>query len=151
MAASNNPQKSNHQPQSVELSPEQQAAVRRDKLAKLREEGRAYPHNIQVQHSFRDLDRYSEEHDADTLSAAGTFQVAGRVIFIRSFGKAGFVKIRDRHGDYQLYVAKDKCSEDNFADFKSLDLGDIVCTTGTLFRTKTKELTIAASPVFYYC
>lgn len=146
-SSSNSPNKNQSKAKNSapELSPEQQVAVRREKLTKLREEKRAYPHGITVEHSYKDFIPYAEEHDVDKLTAAGKFHVAGRVIFIRSFGKAGFVKIRDRHGDYQMYVAKDNCTEENFADFKNLDLGDIVCATGTLFRTKTKELTLATS------
>jgi lysyl-tRNA synthetase class 2 len=122
---------------------DEQSKVRRDKLQKLRDQGRAYPHSIKVGATAKDvLSRYGEIHDANILTEAGSFSLAGRVNFIRSFGKAGFVKIRDRSGTLQLHFSKDKCDERSFEDFKSLDLGDLVRAEGVLFRTKTGELSL---------
>ena len=128
------------------LSADEQTQVRRDKLSKLRDKGRAYPHGIFIEnHTGEILEKYSEVQDPVELEKAGRFVLAGRVAFIRSFGKAGFVKIKDRHGQLQLHVAKDKISEGAFEDFKNLDLGDIVRTEGKLFRTKTGELSLEAA------
>ena len=63
---------------------------------------------------------------------------------VRNFGKAAFVKIQDRKGQIQSYVAKDMLDEKAFFIFKKLDIGDIVYISGKLFRTKTNELTIEA-------
>ena len=128
------------------MSIDDQSLVRRQKLNSLREAKRAYPHNVKVKHASADLlKQYAEVTDAAQLESAGSFSLAGRVAFVRSFGKAGFVKIRDRQGLIQLYVAKDKISAENFADFQSLDLGDIVRVEGTLMRTKTGELSLQAA------
>ncbi len=126
---------------------DEQTQVRRQKLLKLRESKRAYPHNVKVTHKTKEIiDNYSTVQDPAELLSAGTFAIAGRVAFLRSFGKAGFVKIRDRSGSLQIYVAKDKVQNiEGFEDYQSLDLGDIVRIEGHLFRTKTGELSIEAA------
>lgn len=67
---------------------------------------------------------------------------AGRLVAIRSFGKAGFCHIQDGHGRVQLYFQKSKLGEPRYSLFQKLDIGDIIGVEGTLFRTKTNELTI---------
>ncbi len=135
----------NAKPSAPVLSPNEQTRIRREKLEKLRAVGQAYPHSIHVTHTAADIfKKYSEEMDPDKLAALGTFEVAGRVAFIRSFGKAGFVKVKDRSGILQVYVAKDKASVESFAQYENLDLGDIVKVSGPLFRTKTGELSLQA-------
>lgn len=123
---------------------DEQTQVRRSKLEDLRKQNRAYPHNVTVTHTSQDVvSAYSSVQDPVELEKAGTFILAGRVAFIRSFGKAGFVKIRDRHGSLQLHLAKDRLQpESAFEDFKQLDLGDVVRAEGFLFRTKTGELSL---------
>ncbi len=75
------------------------------------------------------------------------FSIAGRVMLLRSFGKAAFATIRDRHGDIQVYVRKDRVGEEMFKRFKLCDLGDIIGVTGGCFLTKTGELTVMADYV----
>jgi len=70
---------------------------------------------------------------------------AGRVLAIRSFGKANFLVISDGRSAIQVYVRKDALPERDFAIFKLLDLGDFIGVEGRLFRTKTNELTVFAS------
>ncbi|OGW45510.1 MAG: lysine--tRNA ligase [Nitrospirae bacterium GWC2_57_9] len=70
--------------------------------------------------------------------------VAGRVIAMRSFGKACFCHIQDGSGRIQLYFQKNTLGEDQYALFKKLDIGDFIGARGFLFRTKTNELTIDA-------
>jgi lysyl-tRNA synthetase class 2 len=72
------------------------------------------------------------------------FSIAGRVILLRSFGKAIFAQIRDRAGEIQIYVRKDLLGEEAFQQFKLAEAGDIVGVTGGCFLTKTKELTLQA-------
>jgi lysyl-tRNA synthetase class 2 len=69
---------------------------------------------------------------------------AGRVLAIRSFGKANFLAISDGRSRIQIYIRQDSLSERDFAIFKLLDFGDFVGVEGHLFRTKTNELTIWA-------
>ena len=68
--------------------------------------------------------------------------VAGRLVVIRDMGKSQFVKILDQQGQIQLYEKKDVVGDDAYAAFKKLDLGDIIGASGTLFVTKTGEVTV---------
>lgn len=72
------------------------------------------------------------------------FSIAGRVILLRSFGKAIFAQLRDRHGEIQIYVRKDGIGDEAFERFKLVEMGDIVGASGGCFLTKTGELTLQA-------
>ncbi len=74
-----------------------------------------------------------------------TFSIAGRMVALRSFGKAAFVKLMDMSGQLQVYIRKDRVGNDAFNVFKRLDIGDIIGVKGSLFRTKTNELTLLAT------
>ncbi len=69
-------------------------------------------------------------------------RTAGRILAIRSFGKANFLAISDGESQIQAYIRQDSVSERDFAIFKLLDFGDFVGVEGYLFRTRTNELTI---------
>jgi lysyl-tRNA synthetase class 2 len=69
-------------------------------------------------------------------------KVAGRLVVIRDMGKSQFVKILDQQGQIQLYLKKDVVGDEAYAAFKKLDLGDIIGAEGTLFKTKTGEITV---------
>ena len=106
----------------------------------------AYPH------AFTRTDTVAELVDAHTQKTgeeleAGRIETttAGRVMAIRSFGKANFVVISDGRAKLQVYLRKDALSERDFAIFKLLDFGDYIGVQGHLFRTKTNELTIWAT------
>jgi lysyl-tRNA synthetase class 2 len=73
---------------------------------------------------------------------AVTVRVAGRLLVMRDMGKSQFVKILDQQGLIQLYLKKDVLGDEVFAAFKKLDLGDIIGAEGTLFKTKTGEITV---------
>jgi lysyl-tRNA synthetase class 2 len=72
------------------------------------------------------------------------YDIAGRVVAVRSFGKAAFIKLRDRSGELQVHVKQDALGP-AFELFKLTDLGDFVAAEGPLFRSKTGELTVAAT------
>jgi lysyl-tRNA synthetase class 2 len=76
-------------------------------------------------------------------------RVAGRILAIRSFGKANFLALSDGKSKVQVYIRQDALSERDFAIFKLLDLGDWIGVDGRLFRTKTNELTIWASTLAF--
>ena len=116
-----------------------QHAVRRQKLAELRAAGSdPFRANVATTHfSGEALKAYVEGQD-NTVSVS----VAGRLVTIRDMGKSQFVKILDQQGQIQLYVKKDVVGDDAYATFKKLDLGDILGATGTLFKTKTGEVTV---------
>lgn len=97
-------------------------------------------------HLAAEVIRNHPEQSPENLSAEShpLYRLAGRIIAIRSFGKAAFVKIRDRSGEIQLHLKKDILG-DAYELFKLTDLGDFVGIEGTPFRSKTGELTLATS------
>jgi len=97
-------------------------------------------------HLARDvLARYGEAAAEEIAKDPGHWSVAGRVLAVRSFGKAAFLRIRDRSGEIQVWVKRDRVGERGFEIFKLLDVGDIVATEGPATRTKTGELSVEAS------
>ena len=73
--------------------------------------------------------------------------VAGRIMQKRVMGKASFCNIQDLEGNIQSYVARDNIGEDHYKDFKKFDIGDIVGIQGTVFKTKTGEISIHAEKI----
>ncbi|HEX9445822.1 MAG TPA: lysine--tRNA ligase [Candidatus Binatia bacterium] len=124
----------------------EQTEVRRQKLEKVKESGHAaYPNDFKPAHLSADiLAEYGALPDDRLAALPKDFSVAGRIMGIRSFGKASFVHIQDRKGRLQLYVRRDRIGDEAYGLFEQLDMGDIVGVSGGLFRTKTKELTIEA-------
>lgn len=117
--------------------------ARRDKLAELQESGKD-PFQItkydQTHHSTEVKEHYQELEGREV-------SVAGRMMFKRVMGKASFCNIQDLQGRIQIYVAKDSVGEEEYKDFKKLDIGDIIGVKGTVFTTKTGEISIHATEV----
>ncbi|MFK8052724.1 MAG: lysine--tRNA ligase [Woeseiaceae bacterium] len=123
-------------------------AERRKKLDAMREEGIAYPNGFERDSLAGNLLAAYSEHDGDTLKETPVrVTVAGRMMAKRVMGKASFAHFQDRSGRMQLYVQRDALAEGLYAKFKTWDIGDIVGATGTLFRTRTGELTIAVDDI----
>jgi lysyl-tRNA synthetase class 2 len=120
--------------------------IRREKIAALKEAGiDLYPNNIKPQNTAEEILTQYGNFDSEALSNVKiSFSVAGRLMFVRNFGKAAFVKIQDYKGQIQGYIAKNILSAEDYSVFKKLDVGDIIYISGNLFRTKTNELTIEA-------
>ena len=120
--------------------------VRLEKIAALKAAGvDLYPNNVRPQNTTAEILTEVGNSEAEALAGLKQqFSIAGRLMAVRNFGKAAFVKIQDRKGQIQSYVAKDMLDEKAFFIFKKLDIGDIVYISGKLFRTKTNELTIEA-------
>jgi len=98
------------------------------------------------EHLARDVAaRYGEASAEEIAEDPGNWSVAGRVVAVRSFGKAAFLKVRDRSGDLQVWVKKDRVGDRAFEVFKLLDVGDIIAARGPATRTKTGELTVEAA------
>jgi len=76
-------------------------------------------------------------------------RIAGRILTNRPFGKAGFLTLSDGEGQLQVYVKKDRLPERDFQLYKLLDIGDFIGVEGTLFRTKTGELTVLAGELTF--
>lgn len=131
-------QENNRQPEELELSEILQ--VRRDKLAGLQAEGRD-PFQI----TKFERSAYSTEIIGDYEAFEGkTVAVAGRIMSKRGMGKAIFCHIKDDRGQIQIYIRSDAVSEQEFADFRKYDIGDIIGITGYVFKTKTEEISIHA-------
>jgi lysyl-tRNA synthetase class 2 len=90
---------------------------------------------------FGDMDTDVLEQQSDT------FRMAGRIVALRSFGKAAFIHFKDRTGRIQAYVKRDQVGETRFNVFKLMDIGDFIGITGSFFRTRTNELTLLATEI----
>ncbi|OQB23389.1 MAG: Lysine--tRNA ligase [Firmicutes bacterium ADurb.Bin182] len=114
--------------------------VRRDKLKALQEAGEDPFHIVKY-----DQTHYSEDIVGGFEELAEkTVRIAGRIISKRIMGKAGFAHILDSKGMIQIYVRRDDVGDENYAAFKSMDVGDIIGTEGTVFKTKTGEVSVHA-------
>jgi lysyl-tRNA synthetase class 2 len=125
---------------------EEASAFIRERLKKLEDLGRdgidPYPSTFPVTHQAGDLlTRYATADDA-ALAAAEPVTVAGRILSLRSHGKASFAHIKDRTGRIQIYVRQDTVGEAAYHLFRRIDIGDFLGVGGRLFRTKTGELTV---------
>lgn len=117
--------------------------VRREKLKDLQEQGKD-PFLItkyNVTHHSKEIISQFEELEGKTVS------IAGRMMAKRVMGKASFCHIQDLQGKMQSYVARDSVGEEPYADFKKLDVGDIIGIKGEVFRTKTGEISVHASEI----
>jgi lysyl-tRNA synthetase class 2 len=118
-------------------------AERRTKLGALRERGPAYPNDFRRDALAADLHRrYGEKANDELESLDVVVAVAGRMMLKRVMGKACFATLQDMSGRIQLYVTLDAVGAEALEAFKHWDLGDIVGATGSLFKTKTGELTV---------
>ena len=126
-----------------------QLAQRRSNMAEVGRLGRElYPNSFPCTDTIVELVERHGDHSGDALEATKpNTMTAGRILSIRSFGKANFLVLSDGRVRIQVYVRKDGLSIDDFALFKLLDFGDLIGVEGRLFRTRTDELTIWASRI----
>ena len=128
-------------------APEQELSellqIRRDKLKALQEEGRdPFTQTRFVRSAYSDeIKSNFEAFDGKTVKAAG------RIMSKRGMGKAIFCHIKDDHGSIQLYIRKDAVPEQEFADFRKYDIGDIIGVSGFVFKTKTEEISVHVESV----
>ncbi|MCL4533298.1 MAG: lysine--tRNA ligase [Deltaproteobacteria bacterium] len=123
---------------------------RLDKLNKLREKGiNPFSNDFKKKENIKNIIEKFGGNDKDFFeSNRAEVETAGRIIIIRSFGKAAFFRIRDGFGEIQCYIQKDGIPENDFELFKDyIDSGDICGVKGHLFRTKTDELTIKVESI----
>ena len=119
----------------------EQEVVRREKLAAIKETSYPYPNDVNITGvATQVIEKAFDESIADKTSLS--FTIAGRITSFRLMGKAAFCNIQDRSGKVQIYVKRDDIGEDNFANFKTFDLGDIVEVSGYPFITKTGEASL---------
>ena len=121
----------------------EQVLIRREKLAELQAEGKdpfvitkfdVTHHSIDIKNGFAELD-------------GKEVTIAGRLMSKRVMGKASFCNVQDLPGNIQSYVCRDSLGEEEYKAFKKLDIGDLVGITGTVFQTKTGEISIHAVKV----
>ena len=134
-------QKKGQQAQEPDLN--QLRKVRREKLADLQNAGKdpfittkydVTHHSMEIKNNFEEL----EEKEVT---------IAGRMMSKRVMGKASFCNVQDKEGGIQCYVARDNVGEEEYKDFKKMDIGDIVGIVGTVFKTKTGEISIHVTRV----
>ena len=129
--------------QQLEISLSEQEGIRRDKLKALQQEGRD-PFLItrfdQEIHSADVVARYDELEDK-------TVRIAGRMTSKRIMGKASFLHLLDLKGTIQVYARRDDIGEEAYAQFKQMDIGDMLGVTGKVFKTKTGEVSIHAESI----
>ena len=114
--------------------------VRRDKLKALQDEG-----NDPFQIRKYDVTHHGEDIKANFEALEGKeVSIAGRMMSKRIMGKASFCHVQDLSGEIQVYVARDSLGEEQYAAFKKDDVGDIVGVKGTVFKTKTGEISVHA-------
>ncbi|HQO16411.1 MAG TPA: lysine--tRNA ligase [Methylotenera sp.] len=126
---------------------------RREKLKAIREtakanQGAAFPNDFKPQHKAAELHAQYGAFDKEALEPqAVKATVAGRMMLKRVMGKASFATIQDASGRIQLYIARDEIGEALYESFKHWDLGDILGATGTVFKTKTGELSLHVTEI----
>ncbi len=135
-------------PATTEIDENHIIAERRAKLAEWKATGKAYPNDFSRENTAGKItELYSDKTGEELESAPVEVKIAGRIMLKRVMGKAAFITISDVSGRIQLYVARDKVGEETYTAFKRWDIGDIVGAIGTVFRTKTGELTVQCSEI----
>src|SRR5438128_11247897 len=126
---------------------EDQIRLREQKAGLLREKGvHPYGNGVVVPHTTEFVRVRHCDDDAAHLEEdqSEPYGIAGRVVALRTMGKATFLSLRDRTGDLQAFLKKDKVGEQAYEVLKLLDLGDLAWVRGRAMRTKTGELSIEA-------
>ena len=121
---------------------------RRSKLSSLRESGFNFPKPIPINSYCIDLNNNHEESSKEDLENLNKeVAIAGRMMAKRIMGKSSFSKIKDGTSSIQIFINSKNVSEELYEQFKTYDVGDILWVKGTLFKTKTDELTINANEI----
>ncbi|MDJ0781150.1 MAG: lysine--tRNA ligase [Desulfosarcinaceae bacterium] len=118
---------------------------RLEKLAAMKDSGyNLFPNDYRVEHTVSHVEAILADPQVAPDENGPEFRLAGRIMAINRFGKSAFVRFRDRTGQLQAYIRKDKVGNEAYALFKQIDVGDFVGLEGTLFQTKTGEWTLLA-------
>lgn len=122
---------------------------RRDKIQELLAQNIVpYPNNFKVLHTVAHIMEHVQAMETVSTEAgeggdpASIFVTAGRIMAINRFGKTAFIRFKDRSGQMQAYLRKDKIGDEDFQLFKQLDIGDFIGLTGPMFKTRTGEWTL---------
>ena len=126
---------------------EDQIRLREEKARDLLARGQhPYGNAVQVGSTTEHVKEVHAGDSAEALEKEPTppYSIAGRVMAVRTMGKATFLSLRDRTGDLQAFIKRDKVGEEAYEALKLLDLGDIAWVRGRAMRTRTGELSIEA-------
>ncbi|MFP4032890.1 MAG: OB-fold nucleic acid binding domain-containing protein, partial [Desulfococcaceae bacterium] len=127
-------------------------ARRHQKLTELRERGiDPYPNDFRITHTVAEIQARAAEEPEALGEEEPVFSVAGRMMAVNRFGKSSFIRFRDRTGQLQAYIRKDKVGDEAYALFKQLDVGDILGLRGGMFQTRTGEWTLLAHEIQLLC
>ena len=113
---------------------------RKEKIEELKKNNiNLFPNGFVVSHTVRDIRKIIEDDVESLTEESPVFATAGRMMAINDFGKSAFIRFRDRSGQLQAYVRKDKIGDEAYRLFKQLDIVDFVGLNGGLFQTRTGE------------
>jgi len=110
-----------------------------------------FPNDFNVSHTVGDIINITEDAPDSPTDEASVFVVAGRMMAINRFGKAAFIRFRDRTGQLQAYIRKDEVGDEAYGLFKQFDIGDFIGLKGSMFKTKTGEWTLLAHELKLVC
>ena len=123
-------------------------AQRRGKLDAIRKDGNAFPNDFRRNAVAGELHAEYDDKDNELLEAEPLrVTVAGRLMAKRVMGKASFVQLQDMSGRIQIFLQRDSLPDGVYQNFKSWDVGDIIGAEGTLFKTRTGELSVRADAI----
>jgi lysyl-tRNA synthetase class 2 len=130
---------------------EELSQIRLDKLKKIEALGvTIYPYEFERSHHFNEIiGTYKETTGEELEQSKPTVKIAGRVVADRRMGKSAFMHLFDGEDKLQVYIRKDMVPETDFQVYKLLDIGDIIGAEGTLFRTRSNELTVLVSSLTF--
>jgi len=125
---------------------------RKEKIEELKKSGvNLFPNGFNVSHTIQDIQNVIEQSPQTLTADEPLFVAAGRMMAINNFGKSAFIRFRDRTGQLQAYVQKDRIGDDAYRLFKQLDIGDFVGLKGGLFQTRTGEWTLLVNELDLLC
>lgn len=126
----------------------EQLLQRKQKLNILRNKGNAFPNDFKRENLAAEIHSEYDAFEADALEAAhNPVQIAGRIMMRRLMGKASFVQLQDMSGKIQLYIRKEDLPDGMYDEFLSWDIGDIIGATGSVFKTRTGELSVKTNNI----
>ena len=125
---------------------------RRDKFDLLKANNlQLFPNDFDVSHTINEIQRIIEKTPEAVTEKAPIFNLAGRMMAINRFGKTAFIRFRDRSGQLQAYIRKDRVGDEAYRLFKQMDVGDFIGLSGGMFQTKTGEWTLLVSKLRLLC
>jgi lysyl-tRNA synthetase class 2 len=125
---------------------------RKDKFEQLkRTHPQLFPNDFRVSHTIKEIQTIINKTPEMVKADGPIFNLAGRMMAINRFGKTAFIRFRDRSGQLQAYIRKDRIGDEAYNLFMQLDVGDFVGLSGGIFKTKTGEWTLLAAELKLLC